>query len=79
MTLGLNWYPNSSTFEIIRSDIERINRLQISGIYRINFVNNEANEDSYISLTKRKIDDRIKKHERDLKLNKSSTEIINLH
>lgn len=55
-------------FQIIRSDIEKINYLQTSGIYRINFVNNEGYKGSYIGMTKRKIDDRIKEHKRDIKM-----------
>lgn len=43
--------PNHSIFQIFRSDIENINYLETSGIYRINFVNNEGNKYSYIGKT----------------------------
>lgn len=61
--------PNPSIFQIIRPDIEKINRLQISGLYRINVVTCDGNGGSYMGITKRMIHDRIKEHKRYINLN----------
>lgn len=59
---------NGCIFKIIRSDIQEINHLQTSGFYRINFVTNKGNKESYLSTSKRKLATSIKENKRDIKL-----------
>lgn len=71
--------PNNSIFALIRSDIDIIDPGESSGIYRIDFKDKQGSMNSYIGLTKRKIKERFKEHNRDLRFTSESTALARLN
>ena len=81
LKLGINIpiKPNSNIFQQIRKDRDSINPLETSGIYKLEFINENNKTGSYIGMTKRKIKDRIKEHPSDISHNRQTPALAQLN
>ena len=74
--LVLLFYPN--IFQHVKSDRDPINPLDTADIYRIEYTDENSKKGYYIRVTKRKINERLKEYQCDLKNAKSNTAIARL-
>ena len=65
-------------FQHIKSDRDPVNPLDAADIYRIDYTDENNKKGYYIGVTKRKIKERLKEHQNDIKNSKSDTGIARL-
>ena len=71
--------PNPNIFQWIRNDRDPINPLETSGTYKIEYEKEAGKRGSCIGMSKRKIKNRIKKHQNDIKFEKFNVALAQFH
>ena len=67
--------PCLNTFQNIKYDWDRINHTETAEVYRIQYTDKNSKKGYYIEITQRKNNERLKKHQNDIKNAKSNTAI----